>query len=98
VLLLDEPFGALDELTRELLNEELIRIWMSGATRLKTIVMVTHSIPEAASMSDRVFVMAPRPSYLIDAIEIPLPHPRQAESPEVAPFIGHARRLVRGTQ
>lgn len=96
VLLLDEPFGALDELTRELLNEELIRIWMSGATRVKTIVMVTHSVPEAASMSDRVFVMAPRPSHLIEVIEIPLAHPRQAESPQLATFIAHARRLVRG--
>jgi NitT/TauT family transport system ATP-binding protein len=97
VLLLDEPFGALDELTRELLNEELIGIWMSGATRLKTIVMVTHSIPEAVSMSDRVFILTPRPAHLLETIEIVLAHPRPAESHDVARFIGQARQLVRRT-
>jgi NitT/TauT family transport system ATP-binding protein len=96
VLLLDEPFGALDELTREILNEELIGIWTSGATRLRTIVMVTHSIPEAVAMSDRVFVLAPRPARLLDIVEIPLAHPRQPESREMALLVKQTRRLVRG--
>lgn len=96
VLLLDEPFGALDELTRELLNEELIAIWTSGATRLKTIIMVTHSIPEAVMMSDRVFILAPRPARLVDTIEVSIPHPRQREGHDVTQFIKRARRLVRG--
>jgi NitT/TauT family transport system ATP-binding protein len=97
VLLLDEPFGALDELTRELLNEELIGIWMSGATRLKTIVMVTHSIPEAITMSDRIAVMTPRPARLADTIELSLPRPREADDKEVGKAIAQVRRLIRGT-
>jgi NitT/TauT family transport system ATP-binding protein len=96
VLLLDEPFGALDELTREVLNEELIGIWLSGATRLKTIIMVTHSIPEAIAMSDRIIVMTPRPARLAGTIELSLPRPREADDKEVGRAIGHARRLIRG--
>jgi NitT/TauT family transport system ATP-binding protein len=97
VLLLDEPFGALDELTRELLNEELIAIWTSGATRLKAVVMVTHSIPEAVTMSDRIFVLSPRPARLVDILDIGLAHPRQAEGRAEAQFIQRARQLIRGT-
>jgi NitT/TauT family transport system ATP-binding protein len=96
VLLLDEPFGALDELTRDLLNEELIGIWMSGATRLKTIVMVTHSIPEAITMSDRVAIMTPRPARLADTIELSLSRPREADDRETGKAIAQARRLIRG--
>ena len=70
LLLLDEPFGALDELTREILNEELIRIWKSGETRLHTIMMVTHSIQEAVTMSDRVVVLTGRPARLLEQVEI----------------------------
>jgi NitT/TauT family transport system ATP-binding protein len=95
VLLLDEPFGALDELTREVLNEELIGIWLSGATRLKTIVMVTHSIPEAVAMSDRIVVMTPRPARLAGTIELSLPRPREADDNEVGRAITNARRLIR---
>jgi NitT/TauT family transport system ATP-binding protein len=98
VLLLDEPFGALDELTRELLNEELIGIWMSGATRLKAILMVTHSIPEAIAMSDRVAVMTPRPARIADTLELSLSRPREADDKEVGRAIAQARRLIRGAR
>jgi NitT/TauT family transport system ATP-binding protein len=70
ILLLDEPFGALDELTRETLNEELTGIWQSHATRLHTVVMVTHSIPEAVTMSDRVIVLTNRPARLVEDVRI----------------------------
>jgi NitT/TauT family transport system ATP-binding protein len=95
VLLLDEPFGALDEMTRHALNEELISIWQSGHTRLRTIVMVTHSVPEAVGMSDRVFILAPRPARLLDIVDIKVAHPRQIENQEVARLISQVRRTVR---
>jgi NitT/TauT family transport system ATP-binding protein len=96
VLLLDEPFGALDELTREVLNEELIRIWRSGETRLHTIVMVTHSIPEAVTMSDRVVVLTGRPARLLEDVEIAGARPRAPEDPECGATIKRIRSMVRG--
>jgi NitT/TauT family transport system ATP-binding protein len=96
VLLLDEPFGALDELTRDVLNEELIRIWQSGNTRLHTIIMVTHSIPEAVTMSDRVVVLTGRPARLLEAVEIDCARPRAPEDPETGPIIKRIRAMVRG--
>jgi len=100
ILLMDEPFGALDELTREALNEELLQIWLSSETRLKTAVMVTHSIPEAVAMSDRIFVFGPRPARSVAVVEIALAHPRSPDSAEFARTVGQVRKLVRslGTQ
>jgi NitT/TauT family transport system ATP-binding protein len=98
VLLLDEPFGALDELTRDVLNEELIRIWQSGDTRLSTVVMVTHSIPEAVTMSDRVIVLTKRPARIVESVDVHCAHPRSPEDADILPIIRHIRDLVRGGQ
>ncbi|NSW51700.1 MAG: ABC transporter ATP-binding protein [Anaerolineae bacterium] len=75
LLLLDEPFGSLDALTRESMGEELLRVWQ---THKKTVVMVTHSVSEAILLSDRVIVFSRRPSSIVLDIEIKLPRPREA--------------------
>ena len=83
ILLMDEPFGALDELTRERMNYELLNIW--GQTNT-TVIFVTHSIPEAVFLSSRVVVMTPRPGKIEKVIPIDLPQPRTFETREQTRF------------
>lgn len=83
ILLMDEPFSALDEFSRERLNEELLSIWSEVKN---TVVFVTHSIPEAIFLSDRVFVLSPHPGRLSRVVNISLPRPRRAEMRESSEF------------
>ena len=83
ILLMDEPFGALDEFTREPMNLELLRVWEKTH---KTVVFVTHSIPEAVFLSSRIVVMTPRPGKIASVIQIDLPYPRTFETRESTRF------------
>jgi NitT/TauT family transport system ATP-binding protein len=90
ILLMDEPFGALDALTREEMSLELLRIW---SERPKTIVFITHSVPEAVLLADRSMVMTPRPGRIAEVIEIPLPRPRSYEQESERDFHECTRRI-----
>jgi NitT/TauT family transport system ATP-binding protein len=95
LLLMDEPFGALDEMTRERLNLELLSIWERLAS---TVVFVTHSISEAVFLSSRVVVMSPRPGRIAGIVEIDLPSPRGVETREAPRFfelVTEVRELLR---
>jgi len=93
ILLMDEPFGALDEIVRDRLNEELLRLW---ATTGKTIGFVTHSIPEAVYLSTRIVVMSPRPGRITDIIDSPLPRERPLDIRDSREFIAIAHRVREG--
>ena len=93
ILLMDEPFGALDEIVRDHLNEQLLRLW--DRTN-KTICFVTHSIPEAVYLSTRIVVMSPRPGRITDVIESPLPRERPLDIRDTPEFIEIAHRVRDG--
>ena len=93
ILLMDEPFGALDEIVRDHLNEQLLQLW---ARTEKTIAFVTHSIPEAVYLSTKIVVMSPRPGRISDVIESPLPRDRPLSIRDSAEFIAIANRVRDG--
>jgi NitT/TauT family transport system ATP-binding protein len=94
VLLMDEPFAALDAQTREIMQTELLRIWEQGR---KTVVFVTHQIDEAVFLADRVLVFARRPGRLQEAVKIDLPRPRGLDikrKPEFVAYVDHIWKLI----
>jgi NitT/TauT family transport system ATP-binding protein len=93
LLLMDEPFGALDEIVRDHLNEQLLRLWDKTN---KTVVFVTHSIPEAVFLSNKIVVMSPRPGRIIDVIDSNFPRDRTLEIRETPEFIKIAHRVREG--
>jgi len=90
LLLMDEPFGALDEITRDHLNEQLLQLW--DRTR-KTVIFVTHSIAEAVYLSTRIVVMSPRPGRILEVIDSPLPRERPLDIRETPAFLDVAHRV-----
>ena len=93
ILLMDEPFGALDEIVRDHLNEQLLDLWK---TTNKTICFVTHSIPEAVYLSTKIVVMSPRPGRIIDVIESTLPNERPLDIRDSSEFISISQRVREG--
>jgi NitT/TauT family transport system ATP-binding protein len=93
LLLMDEPFGALDEIVRDMLNQQLLRLWdVTG----KTVLFVTHSIPEAVFLSTHIAVMSPRPGRIIDVIACNLPRDRSLDIRETPEFMSIANRVRHG--
>jgi NitT/TauT family transport system ATP-binding protein len=93
LLLMDEPFGALDEIVRDHLNEQLLALWAQTA---KTVCFVTHSIPEAVYLSTRIVVMSPRPGRIVDVIDSSLPADRPLDIRETPEFLAVAHRVREG--
>ena len=93
ILLMDEPFGALDEIVRDRLNEEVLKLWRRTG---KTVCFVTHSIPEAVYLSTKIVVMSPRPGRITDVIDSPLPRERPLDIRDSRAFIEIARRVREG--
>jgi NitT/TauT family transport system ATP-binding protein len=93
LLLMDEPFGALDEIIRDRLNEQLLQLWERTG---KTVIFVTHSIPEAVFLSSRIVVMSPRPGRIVDIVDSSLPRDRNFEIREAAEFAEIAHRVRLG--
>ena len=91
LLLMDEPFGALDALTREQMNLDLQRMWLRDRN---TVLFITHSVPEAVFLSDRVIVMTPRPGRIDQVIDIDLPRPRTLAMRETPEFTGYNRQIL----
>lgn len=98
ILLMDEPFGALDEITRNRMNLELLRIWKEEKAKTSTIIFITHSIPEAVFLSDRIVVLSYRPARVEKIIDVNLPRPRKTEikySKNYIELIGCIRKLLK---
>nr|WP_290666796.1 ABC transporter ATP-binding protein [Ardenticatena sp.] len=93
--LMDEPFAALDELTRERLSEDLLRMW---ETFRPTVLWVTHNVPEAVRLAERVVVLSKRPGRVRADIPVVLPSPRDETMPEVANVVRHIRQVLRSTE
>jgi NitT/TauT family transport system ATP-binding protein len=93
LLLMDEPFGALDEITRDHLNEQLLSLWDKTG---KTVIFVTHSIPESVFLSSKIVVMSPRPGKIIDVIDCNLPRDRKLDIRETPEFLEIAHRVREG--